>query len=120
MKKYRPYRYYAEADKSLMWDRWQQGESLHKIAQQFDRHHNAVRRILARSGGIRPPPRKRSRLAPTLSDREEVSRGIVAGHSIRLIAISLGRAPSKVSREIHRDGGRRRYRARRAIILLMP
>jgi IS30 family transposase len=114
MKKYRPYRCYSEADKALMWDRWQQGESLHKIAQLFDRHHHVVRRILARSGGIRPPPRKRSRLALTLLEREEISRGIVTGHSIRSIAASLGRAPSTISREIRRNGGRGDYRASNA------
>jgi len=63
MKKYRPRIYYTEADKALMWDRWQQGESLHAIARLFDRYHHSVRRILAETGGIRPPPRRRSRLA---------------------------------------------------------
>jgi len=53
---------YTEADKALMWDRWQQGESLHSIARLFDRHHSAIRGILVRNGGIRPPKRRRSRL----------------------------------------------------------
>ena len=114
MKKYRPRIHYAEADKTLMWDRWQQGESLHAIARLFDRYHHSVRRILAETGGIRPPPRRRSQLALSLSEREEISRGIVAGHSIRSIAITLGRSPSTVSRELQRNGGRQYYRANRA------
>jgi IS30 family transposase len=114
MKKYRQRIYYTEADKALMWDRWQQGESLHAIARLFDRYHTSVQRILAETGGIRPPPRKRSRLSLTLSEREEVSRGIVAGHSIRAIATALGRSPSTISRELRRNGGRQHYRANRA------
>ena len=114
MKKYRPRIYYTEADKALMWDRWQQGDSLHAIARLFDRYHHSVRRILAETGGIRPSPRRRSRLALSMSEREEISRGIVAGHSIRTIAVSLGRAPSTVSRELQRNGGRQQYRANRA------
>ena len=74
--------YYTEADKALMWDRGQQGESLHAIARLFGRHHPSIRRILAASGGIRPPPRRRSPVALSLAEREEISRGVVAGHSI--------------------------------------
>jgi len=112
--KQRPRIYYTEANKALMWDRWQKGESLNSIARLFDRHHSAIQGVLARTGGIRPPRRRRSRLALTVAEREEISRGIVAGHSMRCIASLLGRAPSTVSREIHRNGGRRRYRANQA------
>ena len=112
--KQRPRIYYTETDKSLMWDRWQKGESLNSIARLFDRHHSAIQGILARTGGIRPPEKRRSKLALTLSEREEISRGVVAGLSLRSIAVSLGRAPSTVSREIHRNGGRRHYRANKA------
>ena len=108
MKKYRQRIYYTEADKALMWDRWQKGESLHTIARLFDRYHTSVQRILAETGGIRPPPRKRSRLALTLSEREEISRGIVAGYSIRSIAITLGRSPSTVNRELRNSALSRR------------
>jgi IS30 family transposase len=97
-----------------MWDRWQQGESLNSIARLFDRHHSAIQRVLARTGGIRPLVKKRSRLALTLAEREEISRGVVAGQSLRSIAASLGRAPSTVSREVNRNGGRRQYRASKA------
>jgi len=102
---------YTERQKSLMWDRWQKGESLEQIAQLFDRHHPSIERILAETGGIRPPPRNRSRLALTLAEREKISRDVVLGHSIRSIAGSLGRAPSTISREIRRNGGLSHYRA---------
>ena len=114
MKKYRQRTYYTEADKAMMWDRWQQGESLNSIARLFDRHHPSIQRILAQTGGIRPPTRRRSRLMLSLAEREEISRGIVAGHSVRSIAAALDRAPSTVNRELRRNGGRRRYRASRA------
>ena len=112
--KQRPRIYYTQEQKELMWDRWQAGDSLHEIARLFDRGHSSVQGIFAETGGIRPPPRRRSRLALTLGEREEISRGIVAGQSIRWIATMLGRSPSTVSREIQRNGGRRRYRANKA------
>jgi hypothetical protein len=59
--KYRKRIYYTEADKALMWDRWQKGDTLHEIARLFDRHHSSVQGILGRTGGIRPPVRRRSR-----------------------------------------------------------
>jgi len=97
-----------------MWDRWQKGDSLHAIARLFDRSHGSIAGILARTGGIRPAKRARSKLALTISEREEISRGVVAGYSIRCLAESLGRAPSTVSREINRNGGWRHYRANKA------
>ena len=112
--KYRTRIYYSEADKALMWDRWQAGDSLHEIARLFDRGHSSIQGILSETGGIRPRPRSRSRRALTLAEREEISRGVVAGQSLRSIATSLCRAPSTVSREINRNGGRRSYRASKA------
>ena len=112
--KQRPRIYYSETDKTLMWDRWQKGDSLNSIARLFDRGHSSIQGVLAETGGIRPPQRRRSRLTLTLSEREEISRGVVAGRSIRSMAESLGRAPSTLSREIRRNGGRRRYRANKA------
>jgi len=103
--------YYTDSDKALMWDRWQKGESLNSIARYFGRSHSSIQGVLARTGGIRPPQRWRSRRALTLSEREEISRSVIAGRSMRLIAKLLGRAPSTVSREVNRNGGRRRYRA---------
>src|SRR3954469_1701583 len=96
--------YYTETQKALMWERWQKGESLQQIAQLFDRNHSSIQRILAETGGIRPAHRSRCRWALTLAEREEISRAVVAGHSIRSIARSLRRAPSTVSREIARNG----------------
>lgn len=112
--KYRPRIYYTESQKALMWERWQKGESLQQIAQLFDRNHSSIERILAETGGIRPAPRRRSRCALTLAEREEISRAIVSGQSIRSIATQLGRAPSTISREINRNGGQGGYRASQA------
>jgi IS30 family transposase len=112
--KYRTRIYYSESQKALMWDRWQKGDTLHQIAKLFDRYHTSIRGILAETGGIRPAPRRRSRLVLTLAEREEISRAVVAGHSIRSIAASLGRAPSTISRELNRNGGEERYRASQA------
>ncbi|MCX7149069.1 MAG: IS30 family transposase [Rhodocyclales bacterium] len=109
--KRRPRIYYTESQKALMWDRWRKGESLQQIAQLFDRNHSSVQRILGETGGIRPAQRHRSRLALTLAEREEISRAVAAGHSIRSIAKLLGRAPSTISREIQRNGGQECYRA---------
>jgi IS30 family transposase len=112
--KYRPRTYYTDEQKSLMWDRWQKGESLEKIAQLFDRSHGSVARILVQTGGIRPAQKTRSKRALSLAEREEISRGVVAGCSLRSIADLLGRAPSSISREVKRNGGRQSYRASKA------
>jgi IS30 family transposase len=103
--------YYSESQKAQMWERWQKGESLSQIAQLFDRGHSSIQGVLAERGGIRPAPRCRSKVALTLAEREEISRAMMAGHSIRSVATHLGRAPSTISREINRNGGRGRYRA---------
>ena len=112
--KYRQRIYYTETDKALMWDRWQKGETLHSIARLFDRGHSSIQRVLAETGGIRPSQRSRSQLSLRMAEREEISRGVMAGHSFRAIASSLNRAPSSVSREVNRNGGRRCYRASKA------
>ena len=112
--KRRPKIYYTEEQKALMWDRWKQGESLGSIARLFDRHHPSIERIIREHGGIRPPERRRSPSALTPAEREEISRGLVTGCSIRSIAVMLGRAPSTISREIKRNGGQRGYRANQA------
>jgi IS30 family transposase len=112
--KRRPRIHYTESQKALMWERWQKGESLQQIAQLFDRNHSSIQPILAATGGIQPALRCRSRLALTLAEREEISRAVVAGHSIRSVAAQLGRAPSTISREIQRNGGQECYRASQA------
>ncbi|MDH5311989.1 MAG: helix-turn-helix domain-containing protein, partial [Gammaproteobacteria bacterium] len=84
--KQRPRRYFTQAEMAEVWDRWEKGESLNAIARDLGRYHSAVQGALARSGGIRPLPRRRSRLALTLAEREEISRGMASGLSLRAIA----------------------------------
>lgn len=112
--KQRPRIYYSASQRALIWERWQKGETLHQIAGLFDRYHSSIQRIVAETGGIRPTERHRSRLALTLIEREEISRGLVAGKSIRAIAASLGRTPSTISREIRRNDAPDGYRASQA------
>ena len=112
--KYRKQIRYSEEQKSQMWDRWQKGESLHSIARLFDRGHSSISRIISITGGIRPPKRRRSRLALSLSEREDISRSLATGSSMRMIAAQLGRSPSTISREINRNGGVDQYRAAEA------
>ena len=102
---------FSTAEKTELWDRWQRGESLRSIGRVFGKPSSSIYFQLAPYGGIRPAPRRRSRLALTLSEREEISRGIVARRSIRFMASLLGRSPSTVSREVCRNGGYDRYRA---------
>jgi len=109
--KQRPRIYYTDAQQALMWERWRKGESLQQIAQLFDRNHSSIQRILAETGGIQPAKRHRASAALTLAEREEISRCIVTGFSLRSIAYRLGRAPSTVSREIAQNGGPEHYRA---------
>lgn len=106
--------YYSAAQRAEIWDRWQRGESMSSIGRRFDRESSSVFSVLSPSGGIRPPARRRARRALSLVEREEVSRGLVAGRSLRSIAGQLGRAPSTISREVGRNGGRDRYRATRS------
>src|ERR1039458_9777695 len=102
---------FTAAEKTELWDRWQRGESLHAIGRAFGKLSSSIYFQLAPHGGIRPAPRRRSRLALTLSEREEISRGIAAYQSARSMARLLGHSPSTVSREISRNGGYDRYRA---------
>ena len=101
----------TSAQKTELWDRWQRGESLKAIGRAFGKPSSSIYCLVSPHGGIRPAERRRSWLALTLSEREEISRGIVAQRSIRSIAKLLGRSPSTVSREVRRNGGSARYRA---------
>ena len=105
------FRGFTAAEKTELWDRWQRGESLKAIGRAFGKQSSSIYFQLAPHGGIRPPPRCRSRLALTLAEREEISRAIALDQSARSIARLLGRSPSSVSREISRNGGYDRYRA---------
>jgi IS30 family transposase len=102
---------FTAAEKTELWDRWQGGESLKAIGRAFGKPSSSIYCQVSPHGGIRPVVRRRSRLALTLSEREEISRGIVAQRSIRSIATIVGRSPSTVSREVRRNGGHARYRA---------
>ena len=102
---------FTAAEKTELWNRWQRGESLKAIGRAFGKPSSSIYFQLAPHGGIRPVPRRRSRLALTLSEREEISRGIATAQSARSMARLLGRSPSTVSRELSRNGGYDRYRA---------
>jgi IS30 family transposase len=102
---------YTAAEKTEMWDRWQRGESLSSIGRAFGKESSSIHFQISPYGGIRPAPRRRSRLALTLSERETISRGLAVDQTARCIARQLGRAPSTASREINRNGGRKCYRA---------
>ena len=108
---YRRRIYFTQKQKAEIWDRWQRGESMSSIGRLFDRNSSSIYPVLAKTGGIRPAERRRSRLALTLAEREEVSRGLRARLSLRAIARHLRRAPSTISREVGRNGGRAFYRA---------
>jgi len=108
---YRRRIYFTEKQKAEIWDRWQRGESMSSIGRLFDRGSSSIYPLLARTGGIRPPERRRSRRALTTAEREEISRGLGAELSVRTIARQLRRSPSTISREVRRNGGRQHYRA---------
>jgi hypothetical protein len=97
-----------------MWRRWKAGESLHEIGRAFGKGHGSIRFLLTQRGGIVPAARRRSLRTLTLAEREDISRGIASGSSIREIAKGLQRAASTVSREVSRHGGRPLYRASEA------
>ena len=111
---YRRRHFFTDKQKSEIWDRWQRGESMSSIGRGFDRASSSIYPLLARTGGIRPPDRMRSRLALSLTEREEISRGLTAQLSVRSIARSLKRSASTISREIRRNGGAKLYRAARS------
>jgi IS30 family transposase len=98
-------------EKHEVWNRWKEGQSLHEIGRAFGKEHSCIRSVLLPHGGICPAARRRSRLALTLAEREDISRGIASGSSIREIARGMDRAASTVSREVRRHGDRSAYRA---------
>ena len=106
---------FTAPQKAELWERWKNGQCVADIARGLGRRNKSgVYRILAHDGGIVPMPRRRAAGALRLEEREEISRGIAAGRSIRRIARDLGRSPSTVSREIGRNGGSQVYRASQA------
>ena len=106
---------FTPKQKAELWDRWRNGQCIADIARALERRNKSgVYRVLALNGGISPAARRRAPVALRLEEREEISRGIAAGRSIRRIAARLGRAPSTVSREVRRHGGASAYRASQA------
>jgi IS30 family transposase len=106
--------YYSAAQRSEIWDRWQAGESMSSIGRRFDRESSSVFSVISPTGGIRPAARRRAEQALNLGEREEISRGLSTHSSLCSIARRLGRSPSTISREVHRNGGPDRYRAARS------
>ncbi len=107
--------WFTPKQRAELWERWKSGQCVADIARALERRNKSgVHRILAVNGGIAPAPRLRAPVALRLEEREEISRGIAAGRSIRRIAQDLGRAPSTISREIRRNGGCSAYRASEA------
>jgi len=100
--------------KQELWKRWRDGESISDIARALQKPPGSIHGMLEATGGISPPERRRRRCALTPTEREEISRGLASGDSMRAIAARLGRATSTVSREVERNGGRQDYRATKA------
>ena len=104
----------SSQQKHELWAQWKAGRSLSDIGRNLGRHAGSIFGVLRLKGGIAPPVRRRSRRSLSVHEREEISRGLVAGLSLRKIAAQLGRAPSTISREVGRNNGRRKYRAANA------
>jgi len=97
--------------KREMWSRWKAGQSLSEIGRALGKERASIHRMVATTGGYVPADRRRSLRVLSLAEREEISRGLAEGVSLRTIAARSRRAPSTISREIARHGGRHRYRA---------
>ena len=104
---------FSEAEVIEVWDRWQAGESNRLIGRDLGRSAASIRAFVESWGGVRPEPRRRSLHHLSLLEREEISGGVAAGVSLRMVAARLGRAPSTVTRELARNRGRLSYRAHR-------
>jgi IS30 family transposase len=104
----------SAASKRELWERWRAGESISDIARALHKAPGSIHGMLEATGGFSPPERRRRRCALTPAEREEISRGLASGESLRAIATRLGRCASTVCREVNRNGGRRNYRAQKA------
>jgi transposase, IS30 family len=101
----------SDAKRGLLWRLWGNGQSFSEISRAIGHPPGSIFTVIKQTGGYVPPPRRRRPGSLTLAEREEISRGLARGDSLRRIAHGLGRAPSTVSREIARSRGMRRYRA---------
>ncbi len=104
----------SAAGKKELWERWRAGESISDIARALQKAPGSIHGMIEATGGFSPPQRRRRRCALTPTEREEISRGLATGESLRAIADRLGRCASTVCREVNRNGGRRNYRAQKA------
>lgn len=107
-------REFSAQERRELWERWKRGESISEIGRALDRAPGTIHCTIRQQGGVPPRERRRGRLTLTFEEREEISRGVAAGGSARAIAARLGRAPSTITRELGRHGGRRGYRAAEA------
>ena len=107
--KYRTRIYYSAEQRAEIWDRWQRGKTMRSIGRVFDRQSSSVFFVISPTGGIRPPDRRRGRSALSLSEHEEISRGLSTKQSLRAIERQLRRAPSTISREVRGNGGKVGY-----------
>jgi len=105
---------FTEEERVEVWDRWQAGDANRLIGRDLGRSAASIRAFVESWGGVRPASRRRSLRHLSLDEREEISRGVAAGDSLRSIGVRLGRAASTISRELARNGGRSRYRAHHA------
>ncbi|MGH2393940.1 MAG: IS30 family transposase [Pseudonocardiaceae bacterium] len=105
---------FSEEDKATIWEMREAGVPVKRIARHLGRQNSSLRKLIADAGGRRPSPRGRCELRLSWEEREEVSRGLAAGLSLRMIAQGLGRSPSTVCREVKANGGRVKYRALQA------
>lgn len=101
----------SDESKEEVWARWKKGESLSEIGRAIGKHPGSIYGVISARGGFAPRRRTRSTRSLSTEEREEISRGVAAGRSIREIASIIGRSPSTVSRELNRNGGRQEYRA---------
>jgi len=97
-----------------MWRLWVKGFTLEEIGKALGKPASSIYMAAASCGGIAPRAKRRAAGAVGLAEREEISRGIAAGLSMREMARNLGRSASTVSREIGRNGGLQKYRAQAA------
>jgi DNA-binding CsgD family transcriptional regulator len=104
----------SATEQDEVWRRWRRGESLRLIARRLGKRGPSVRAFVLQTGGVQRQPPRRNARSLSMAEREEISRGVAAGQSCRQIAARLARAPSTVSRELARNGGRHRYRAQAA------
>ena len=104
----------SDEQKREVWRRWKEGQNLSEIARGLDRVPGVIHNVIASNGGVAPAARTRSARSLSLAEREEISRGLAAGESMRSISARLGRCASTISREFTRNGGRVHYRAGQA------